>query len=118
MPKQRPHDHPVPARHAGSFSVAVVGALVVAGTVLAPVAPTAVQAGRVINVTTTEQKIGGSSGCSLQEAILSANHDSSSFTAPANDAVVIHSACTAGSGADIIELMPGTYQMRQIIDDA
>jgi hypothetical protein len=76
------------------------------------------EAGTVIQVTTTQQKIGGPGGCSLQEAILAANHDSSSFTAPANDAVVIHSACAAGSGADIIELLPNAvFAMDHVIDD-
>src|SRR5690348_12575978 len=63
----------------------IVGSTVTSG----PIA----SAGNVIQVTTTEEKIGGPGGCSLQEAILAANHDSSAFTAPGNDAVVINSAC-------------------------
>ena len=65
--------------------------LLAAGLVLTSAASTAplAHAGSVIQVTTTQQKIGGPGGCSLEEAILAANHDSSSFTAPGNDAVVI-----------------------------
>jgi hypothetical protein len=93
--------------------------LVAAGAIVAPAGPAAVvHAGSVIAVTTTEQKIGGPGGCSLQEAILAANHDSSSFTAPGNDAVVINTACAAGNGDDIIVLAPGTYPMTNVVDDA
>jgi hypothetical protein len=115
------HRHPSPAKRPSRWrSATVVSALVAAGTVLTPLAPApVVQAGTVITVTTTEQKIGGPGGCSLQEAILAANHDSSIFTAPGNDSVEINSACAAGSdaGPDIIEMMPGAYLMGPPIDD-
>ena len=76
----------------------------------------------VIFVTTLQQKIGGPGGCSLQEAILSANQDASAFLAfgPTGDQVLINSACTAGSGDDIIVLPTGgaLFQLSAIIDDA
>lgn len=99
--------------------LAAVTALAAAGMVLAPITGTSVaRADAVIYVTTTAQKIGGPGGCSLEEAILAANHDSSSFAAPGNDSVVINSGCTAGNGADTIVLAQGAvYQMGQIIDD-
>ena len=85
---------------------------------IGPTAPVA-SAQNVIQVTTTQQKIGGPGGCSLQEAILAANHDSSSFSAPGNDAVAINSACLAGNGADVIELpQNAVFPMDHIIDDA
>jgi hypothetical protein len=110
--------NPASAARRGWFAT-VAGALAAGGTVvvLAGSAPFA-RAGNVIQVTTTLQKIGGPGGCSLQEAILSANHDSSSFTAPGNDAAVINSACASGSGEDVIELMPGSYSMTDVVDDA
>jgi len=76
----------------------------------------------VIFVTTSQQKIGGPGGCSLQEAILSANQDTSAFLAfgPTGNEVLINSACTAGSGDDIIVLPTGgaLFPMNAIIDDA
>ncbi|HEY3484893.1 MAG TPA: hypothetical protein VGK49_05880, partial [Ilumatobacteraceae bacterium] len=108
------------ARRARSMSLAAMtGLLIAAGTMATPTSPAPVaQAGSVITVTTNMQKIGGPGGCSLQEAILSANHDSASFTAPGNDAVVIHSACAAGSGDDIIELADDYFPLSGVIDDA
>ena len=71
----------------------------------------------VIFVDTTAQSVGGP-GCSLAEAILSANHDASIVPHPDGVGSPVDTGCAAGSGADIIELQPGaTYQTAQIIDD-
>ena len=89
---------------------------VLAGGVLAlsPLVTSPVHAASIV-VTTTDQGL-GIPGCSLQEAILAANHDASSFLDPAFNLVMIDSGCAAGSGADIIELMPGVYRMGQVTD--
>jgi hypothetical protein len=90
--------------------VATVGArLAVLGMLIATVAlpgPTAAVGGSIIQVTTTGQD--GSDGCSLSEAILSANSDSA-----VGD-------CTAGSssGLDTVELAAfTTYTMTAIYTD-
>jgi len=75
-----------------------------------------------IFVTTLQQKIGGQGGCSLQEAILSANQDTNAFLAfgPTGNQVLINSACASGSGDDVIVLPTGgaLFQMGTIVDDA
>lgn len=59
--------------------------------------PYAAQAA-TINVTTTTDEFNGTGLCSLREAIESANTDSSAD-------------CVAGSGADVIQLPAGTYNL-------
>src|SRR5437763_9499436 len=95
-----------------------IGAWFALISVAAP-APSAPQAPTTtITVTTAVQKISSSGGCSLQEAILSSQHHSSTFAAPNNPAVTIMSGCTAGSGNDTIVLPGGAvFQMSAIIDD-
>ncbi|MGE5244161.1 MAG: hypothetical protein ACM3SQ_08035, partial [Betaproteobacteria bacterium] len=66
-------------------------------------------AGAVIPVTTVEQKIGGYGGCSLQEAIYSANFDRNvaiaGYTGSTPNEVT--TLCVPGSGDDIIVLPAG-----------
>lgn len=52
-----------------------------------------------ITVTTTADEVNNDGDCSLREAILAANGDTAV------------DACTAGSGADVITLPPGTYTL-------
>src|SRR5437763_556531 len=95
-----------------------IGAWFALISVAAP-APSAPQAPTTtITVTTAVQKLSISGGCSLQVAILSSQHHSSTFAAPNNPAVTIMSGCTAGSGNDTIVLPGGAvFQMSAIIDD-
>jgi hypothetical protein len=75
-----------------------------------------------IFVTTLQQKISSSGGCSLQEAIYSANADSSEFfvSGPTGNPVLITSGCVPGNGDDVIVLPTGgaIFQLNSIIDDA
>ncbi|MCA9955524.1 MAG: CSLREA domain-containing protein, partial [Anaerolineales bacterium] len=52
-----------------------------------------------ITVDTTADEVNTNGNCSLREAILSANGDTAVDS------------CTAGSGADVITLPPGTYTL-------
>ena len=101
-----------------ALALCSIGAWFTLISVAAP-APSAPQAPTTtITVTTAVQKISSSGGCSLQEAILSSQHHSSTFAAPNNPAVTIMSGCTAGSGNDTIVLPGGAvFQMSAIIDD-
>ena len=75
----------------------------------------------VIAVTSTEQKISSQGGCSLQEAIYSANFDNNVAISGYNGStpVEVVTQCAPGSGADIIVLPAGALlQMNKIIDDA
>ena len=77
--------------------------------------------GAVIPVTTVDQKISGYGGCSLQEAIYSANFDSNvaiaGYTGSTPNEVTTQ--CVPGSGNDIIVLPAGAlFQMNKIVDDA
>src|SRR5688500_2631603 len=75
----------------------------------------------VIFVTTLEQKVGGEEpGCSLQEAIYSANRDESKAIAYTSSSVeLIDTACLPGSGADTIVLPTrGQFELRRVVDDA
>jgi hypothetical protein len=96
-----------------------VTVLVAAGLTVAPYSPSAsaTAAGTVIHVTTTQQKVGGPGGCSLQEAILAANQNSSIVFDPDGSGAQYGTTCEAGSGADVIELAPGTYPMSHAVDD-
>jgi Divergent InlB B-repeat domain len=78
-------------------------------------------AAAIIPVTTAIQKISSSGGCSLQEAIYSANFDNNvaisgySGSAPR----MVTTQCTPGSGDDIIVLPLGqTLLLKKIVDDA
>jgi len=77
-------------------------------------------AGAVIPVTTVEQKISSAGGCSLQEAIYSANYDASvAVQYVGTTAVLIQTQCVAGSGDDSIVLPAGAvFQLSKIVDDA
>lgn len=80
-------------------------------------------AGAAIFVTTVEQKISADGGCSLQEAIFSANFDSNvaiaSYNVFARTTNLITTGCVAGSGDDIIVLPSGgTLLLSKIVDDA
>jgi hypothetical protein len=75
----------------------------------------------VIPVTTTAQKIGSSVGCSLQEAIYSANFDSNVAIAGYTGSTpkIVITQCVPGSGDDIIVLpLAALMQMSNIVDDA
>jgi hypothetical protein len=81
-------------------------------------------AGSIIQVTTTTQKIGaqGTGGCSLQEAIYSANlHTNMAIDSINLDGTdhFVTTDCVAGTGNDTIVLPTGvTFQMGASIDDA
>jgi hypothetical protein len=75
------------------------------------------RAGATIQVTTVEQGL-GVAGCSLGEAILSANHDSATVPDPDGSGAEIITGCVAGGGSDVIELGGNVYQMASITDDA
>ena len=80
--------------------------------------PSPAHADSVIFVDSTSQALGGP-GCTLPEAILAANHDSSWVPLPVLNGLGIETGCAAGSGADVIELVPGaTFAFDAIIDDA
>jgi hypothetical protein len=69
-------------------------------------------------VTTTEQKISSTGGCSLQEAIYSANFDANLAIDPANPGQLITTECAKGSGDDTIVLPAGAvFQVGSIVDD-
>ena len=77
--------------------------------------------GAVILVTHTEQIIGGGGGCSLEEAIYSANFDSNlaivSYLNGTPQVVTTH--CVPGDGDDTIILPAGAvFLMRQAVEDA
>jgi hypothetical protein len=74
----------------------------------------------VIPVTTVEQKISSSRGCSLQEAIFSANFDNNVAIAGYSGATPIEvvTQCVPGSGDDIIVLpAKGLLLLSRIVDD-
>lgn len=74
----------------------------------------------VIPVTTTAQKIGGG-GCSLQEAIYSANFDANLAIAGYTGSTpnVVATECMAGSGDDIIVLPAGAlFSLYKVVGDA
>jgi hypothetical protein len=95
----------------------ITGAAIALAFLIAAARPAA---GAVIYVTTTQQKISSTGGCSLQEAIYSANYDASvavkfSGTTPN----FIPTQCVAGSGDDSIVLPAGAvFQLSSIVDDA
>src|SRR6185436_18654758 len=76
-------------------------------------------AGAVIPVTSTKQKITSTGGCSLQEAIYSANYDASvAIIFNGTNPVVIQTQCVPGSGDDSIVLPAGAvFQLNNIVDD-
>ena len=90
------------------------------------VAPGAIgqASGAVIPVTTVEQKISETGGCSLQEAIFSANFDQnvaiSGYTLLfPRQPIFITTQCVPGSGDDIIVLpAAATLSFSKVIDDA
>lgn len=78
--------------------------------------------GAEIFVTTVEQKISTTGGCSLQQAIDSANFHSNIAIASYNDIrrpSVIVTQCEAGTGDDTIIIRAGaTFLLSKIVDDA
>ncbi|HET6564362.1 MAG TPA: CSLREA domain-containing protein, partial [Xanthomonadales bacterium] len=68
--------------------------------------PAGARAVSTIYVTTTAQEVNTDASCSLQEAIYAANLDSNQAPDIFNPGQFITTGCTAGSGADIIELPP------------
>jgi hypothetical protein len=77
-------------------------------------------AGAVIPVTTLTQKISASGGCSLQEAIYSANSDSNSAISGYSGTMpkIVVTQCVPGSGDDIIVLpTAAVMQMSTAVDD-
>ena len=98
----------------------VLGAMtagVLAGGVLAlsPFATSPVHAASIV-VNTTQQGL-GIPGCSLQEAILAANHDTSVVFYPDGIGPSFETGCVAGNGADVIELGGGAYLLTNVIDE-
>ena len=77
-------------------------------------------AAAIIPVTTLQQKIDSTGGCSLQEAIYSANFDSNvAVKYNGNTPTLITTQCVPGSGHDSILLPAGALlQMSRIVDDA
>ena len=94
---------------------------------LLPLLAAATAEGGVIFVTTLEQKIKDkddptSIGCSLQEAIFSANRDEAIAIASYYSSGVpkeVATSCVPGSGDDVIVLPPGgVFLLKRIVDDA
>src|SRR5260221_11437702 len=79
---------------------------VLAGLVMALTGFTGKPAGGAILVTTTEQKVSAAGDCSLQEAIFAANFAINQAISPAASdlATFIETTCSAGTGADTLEL--------------
>jgi hypothetical protein len=82
-------------------------------------------AGAIIQVTTTQQKISASGGCSLQEAIFSANLDNNVAIAgySGSTPIEVTTQCVPGSGDDIIVLPAGalfqlTFRARHVQQEA
>jgi hypothetical protein len=86
-------------------------------TVLAGASPAA---SAVITVTTLQQKISSTGGCSLQEAIYAANYDASiAVKYSGTNPIFIPTQCAAGNGDDAIVLPAGElFQLRDIVNDA
>jgi hypothetical protein len=82
----------------------------------------AAQSGAIIFVTSLDQKISRTGGCSLQEAIYSANFDNNiaiDFVNSDGTEHFITTECVPGNGDDIIVLpFGGVFQMSKIVDDA
>jgi len=77
--------------------------------------------GAVIPVTTVDQKISSFGGCSLQEAMFSANFDNNVAIAgySGSTPIEVTTQCVPGNGDDIIVLPAGALlQMNKIVDDA
>lgn len=77
--------------------------------------------GAIIPVTTEVQKISSTGGCSLQEAIYSANFDNNVAIAGygGSTPLEIVTECVPGNGDDIIVLPTGAVlQLNRIVDDA
>lgn len=77
--------------------------------------------GAVIPVTTTVQKVGGTGGCSLQEAIYSANFDNNVAIAgySGSTPIAVVTQCVPGNGDDIIVLPDRkVFQFSRVFDDA
>src|SRR5262245_7993982 len=85
--------------------------------------------GAVIFVTTAEQKVSDSGGCSLPKAIYSAYFRSNiaidGVTSDGTDHFLTrdgrlaHTPCVPGSGDDVIVLpMAATLEMKRVVDDA
>ena len=77
-------------------------------------------AGAIIPVTTLQQKISATGGCSLQEAIYSANFDSNvAVKYSGSTPFLVTTQCLPGSGDDSILLPAGAlFLMSTIVDDA
>lgn len=89
-----------------------VGAMLTAAMTVVPVGTVLpANASSTISVTTTAQGL-GISGCSLQEAVLAANQDSTVVNYDPGypyPATTVDTGCAAGSGDDVILLGGGTY---------
>jgi hypothetical protein len=77
------------------------------------------RASTTIVVTTTSQGVNTDSECSLAEAIYAANLDASKAPDIFNPGQFVGTGCAAGSGADVIELIPsGIFSFSDPITDA
>lgn len=78
--------------------------------------------GATILVTTTQQRVSGGAGCSLQEAIYASNYQASVSIAglnPDNTNHFVTTNCVPGDGNDTIVLpTKAVFYMNQIVDDA
>ena len=99
------------------LSMQLIASSALAAAVLASARPAA---GAVIAVTTVQQKVSSTGGCSLQEAIYSANYDASlAVKYVGGNPVFVTTQCVAGSGDDSIVLPAGAvFQLSDIVDDA
>jgi hypothetical protein len=99
----------------------LVRALISLAAVAIPLLCFGSASGAVIPVTTLVQKISDSGGCSLQEAIYSANFDNNVAIAGYSGTVpnLVTTQCVPGSGDDIIVLPAAALmQFGNIVDDA
>jgi hypothetical protein len=103
-----PTARPAPAHRSLSLAAFALSMLAVVGRGAAE--------GATIFVTSLEDKINSSGGCSLKEAILSANGDTNFiFTSPATG---FFTGCVAGSGDDTIVLPAGeVILLNHVFDD-
>jgi hypothetical protein len=105
-------------RFAPTLSIAALSVLCLPLISGAAGSTAAAAADSAIFVTTTAQLIGEDGECSLQEAIHAANFDTTVMPDPGNPGLFVTTGCTAGDGADTIQLPPGgTFTLSRAVDD-
>ena len=103
-----------PALSALTVTIAVAGLTGATLAVIGP--PSPARADSVIVVDSSLSAI-GVSGCTLSEAILAANYDSSTVPWPSDNSGVFETGCAAGTGTDVIELAGASYEFFSAIGD-